>query len=313
MKECTITQFRNAAMHPDSCLRRCKNIEFDLESLTRTKYFAECRAELEDESIMVYAPITAEALTMVECANVALPAASNHVSRLKVMEDEMLCSGLSSHYCAIIVEPLPLGISLSEALYTYRYERLASGLEALRTELQRHDISINHLHPDSIIVDRNNCWHVIRPYYATRGFGGDSEAFEKLMELIRRYALSDTYECGMLHEGFAAYGTNGGRTTYPASEGMRRFSTSEGFGFEDEAGNVIVAAIYRCASDFLEDRAVVESHNGKWGVIDRLGRYIIGMEYDYIEFDVDDGTSEVSLHDQTATFDYFGQQLTEWR
>jgi hypothetical protein len=36
------------------------------------------------------------------------------------------------------------------------------------------------------------------------------------------------------------------------------------------------------------------------------------MEYDYIEFNLDDGTSEVTLNDQTATFDYFGKQLTPW-
>ena len=62
----------------------------------------------------------------------------------------------------------------------------------------------------------------------------------------------------------------------------------------------------------MEDRAIVEGHNHKWGVIDKRGRYIINMEYDYIEFDVDDGTSEATLNDQTATFDYFGKQLTPW-
>ncbi len=36
------------------------------------------------------------------------------------------------------------------------------------------------------------------------------------------------------------------------------------------------------------------------------------MEYDYVEFNVDDGTSEVMLNEQTAIFDYFGKQLTEW-
>ena len=62
----------------------------------------------------------------------------------------------------------------------------------------------------------------------------------------------------------------------------------------------------------MEDRAIVEGHNHKWGVIDKRGRYIINMEYDYIEFNVDDGTSEVTLNDQTAAFDYFGKQLTPW-
>ena len=314
MKECSILKFRNAMMHPMESLHRYKDMECDLETLTRTKYFAECRAEHHDESIMVYAPITPTSMAMIRCANSALPTESNYVRRLHVADDEMLCVGFERDLCPLIIEPLPEGIPLSEALFTHRYDNLMMGLNALRNELLRHDISINHLHPNSIIVDRTHHWHVIRPYYATRGYGRDSEAYEKLEELIRRYSLSDTPHSSELHEEFAPYGTSMGseRTLYPACEGLRRFCSSAGFGFEGERGNIVIEAIFRNASNFMEDRAIVEGHNHKWGVIDKRGRYIINMEYDYIEFNVDDGTSEVTLNDQTATFDYFGKQLTPW-
>jgi hypothetical protein len=48
-------------------------------------------------------------------------------------------------------------------------------------------------------------------------------------------------------------------------------------------------------------------------MIDRCGRYIIEMKYDSIEFNVDDGTSAVALNGRTATFDYFGMQITPWQ
>ena len=315
MKECSILEFQNAMMHPMECLHSCKELECDCETITRTKYFAECRAEYQNESVMVYAPITPTSLEMITCANRALPAKSNYVQRLQIFDNEMLCAGLESHLSPLIMEPLPEGVPLSEALYTHRHNNLVNGMEALRRELQRHDVSINHLHPNSIIVDRTHHWHIIRPYYATRGYGNDSVAFEKLMELISRYSPADDFANNELHEEFAPYGTSvdNGRTLYPACEGLRRFSTTEGFGFADECGNVVIEAIYRVASNFMEDRAIVEGHNHKWGVIDKRGRYIIDMEYDAVVFNIDNGTSEVTLRDQVATFDYFGRQITPWQ
>lgn len=313
MEECTIMQFQNAMLHPEECLHSCKGMECDRETLTRTKYFAECRAEHDDKVFMVYAPITPKSMTMIRLANSVLPANSSHVQKLHIVDNEILCVGLEMHLCPMIIEPLPEGTLLSEALYTHSRERLVRGLDVLRSELERHDISINHLHPNSIIVDRTYRWHIIRPYYATHGFGNDAEAFDKLNELIARYSLSDVYDSNTLHEDFAPYGAGDRTNRYRICEGLRRFSTSEGFGYEDDKGLVVIKAMFRSASDFMEDRAIIEGHNHKWGVIDKRGRYIIAMEYDYVEFHLDDGTSEVTLDDRTAIFDYFGKQLTPWR
>lgn len=315
MTECSIVAFRNAALHPKESLRSCSDMVFDIESFTRTKYFAECRAEYHGASVMVYAPITTESMLLIRRAKYALPAVSCCVTRLEVVEDEMLCLGVQRSYAPLIIEQLPEGTPLSEALYTHTYEHLMTGLGTLREELQRHDISINHLHPNSIIVDRTHHWHIIRPYYATCGYGNDTEAFDKLAELIARYTQPSTIAEDYLHEEFAPYGASedSGRTVYAASEGIRRFETAEGYGFEDENGRVVIGAIYHNASDFLEDRAIVESHDHKWGMIDRCGRYIIEMKYDSIEFNVDDGTSAVTLNGCTATFDYFGMQITPWQ
>ena len=312
MEECTIMQFQNAMLHPEECLHSCKGMECDRETLTRTKYFAECRAEHDGKMVMVYAPITPKSMTMIRLANSVLPANSSHVQKLHIVDNEILCVGFDMRLCPMIIEPLPEGTLLSEALYTHSRERLVHGLDALRNELQRYDVSINHLHPNSIIVDRAYRWHVIRPYYATHGFGNDVEAFDKLNELIARYSLSYEYDGNILHEDFAPYGAGNTTYRYPIREGLRRFSTPERFGYEDDKGNVVIEAKFRSASDFMEDRAIVQGDNHRWGIIDKRGRYIIAMEYDYVEFNVDDGTSEVMLNEQTAIFDYFGKQLTEW-
>ena len=315
MELSTITQFRNAMMHPDVCLRRCREIACEPDTFTRTQYFAECRAELHGERVMVYAPITMTSMAMVRCAKEALATNNCHTSNFVIFEDEMLCTGINCHYGTIIIEHLPEGTPLSEALYTHTYNNLVTGLETLRIELQQCNVSINHLHPDSIIVDSHHQWHVIRGYYATHGIGGDIEAFDKLKELITRYSISDNATNETLHEEFSYYGVNSDSnlTVYPMCEGLRRFATLTGYGFEDDKGNTVIDAIYHSAQDFIEDRALVESHYGRWGLIDKQGRYIIDMKYDHIEFDVDNGMSEVTLNGHRATFDYFGMQLTPWR
>lgn len=315
MDVCTITEFKNAMLHPAECLNKMRDLRFDPETLTRTKYFAECRAEIHGSELMIYAPITTESLAMVRQANAILPTKSKHINRVQIIKDEMLCFGLESHVCSLLIEPLPKGTLLSEAMYTHRCDNLLRGLEELRAELLSHDISINHLNTNSIIIDRAHQWHVIRPYYATRGTGGDDVMIERLKELIMQNALTDIVEDNSsLCESYAPYDTyiDGDRTLYPASEGMRRFTTSSGTGFEDEQGNIVIEAKFLTATDFTEDRAVVESHNHKWGVIDRSGQFIIDMLYDSLDFDVEDGTSRASLNGLTATFDYFGTQLTPW-
>jgi hypothetical protein len=77
-------------------------------------------------------------------------------------------------------------------------------------------------------------------------------------------------------------------------------------------GNILIEAIFRDATDFLEDRSIVTTHDNKMGIIDRKGRYIVEPLYDSIDFDVDDGISIVTNGNQSAKFDYFGTQITPW-
>ena len=313
MDECTIIEFQNCMMHPEVCFHRLKEAMFDLETLKRTKYFAECRADIDGEPVMLYAPITPLSLAMAHNANSAIAPQCRHLQRLEIMEDEMLCTGFGKRYCPIIIERLPEGILLRDALYTHTISTLKRGFESLRNELENHDISINHLHPDSIIIDNALRWHVIREYYATRGYGNDTEAFNKILELISRYAMTDRVpQYDSLHEEFAPYDFGNKREVYPICEGLRRYKDEDSIGFEDRGGTVVIPAQYKSATDFKEDRSIVENHDHKWGIIDKRGRYIIDMLYDSVEFNLDDGTSEVTLDNKRATFDYFGTRITPW-
>jgi hypothetical protein len=201
-------------------------------------------------------------------------------------------------------------------MYTHKHKHLEQGLVELQNYLKEIDLSINNLKPENIIVDSDHHWHVIRAYYLSYDTDNDDAIFERLKELIALNALSDNFDnTGFACEGFAPYGcttTADGRQLFAACEGLRRFTSSEGTGFEDEMGNILIEAIFRDATDFLEDRSIVTTHDNKMGIIDRKGRYIVEPLYDSIDFDVDDGISIVTNGNQSAKFDYFGTQITPW-
>ena len=316
MDLCTIIQFKNALRQPDIFLRRYAALRFEPDTLSVTKYFAECRADYYGKPVMVYAPITQFSMKMATRAVGVLPKHSDRIGKLRIFPEEMLCTGMKTSRCSLIVEALPMGTLLSEALHTHLRSNLIAGMEGLKEHLREQGVSVNHLHPDSIIVDSKYRWHVIRPYYTTEDIGNDDETFNKLLELIDRYAIRDIDNIdSLVCDSFAPYGCSidsYGRTLHPVSEGLRRFSSAEGTGFEDEAGNIVIEASFRDATDFLEDRSIITTHTSKMGIIDRKGRYIIEPLYDNIDFDVDDGISTVIDGNRCAKFDYFGTQLTEW-
>lgn len=309
-------QFANALMHQDVCLRRLPISEFDPSSKIETKHFTEYHATILNSEVILYAPASLEAVSITKEAISMRPKNSQHIGIICVFPDEILCSGIIPHYCSLIMEELPKGTPLTEALYTHSRRHLLQGLEELRNYLEEINCNVNNLKAENIIVDSNHRWHVIRSYYLSPGTGNDEESFEQLRVLIDIYALPDNFDnAGFACEGFAPYGcdtTTDGRKIFAASEGLRRFISSEGAGFEDETGNIVIEATFRDATDFLEDRSVVTTHDAKMGIIDRKGRYIIDPLYDSIGFDVEDGISRVVDGNKIAKFDYFGTRLTEW-
>ena len=314
MDICTITQFRNALTTPRVYLNRLTNINFDPSTLMRNKYFAECCAEQNGQQIMLYAPITPTSLRMAQQAIELFDATDDELSSLTLLSNEMYCGDVNNSYCSIVMEQVVDGTLLSEALYTSNKTRLLRGLKELDNSLKKYDISINHLHPDSIVVDSKHHWHLLRAFYATPGYGNDTLAIEKIRELIERCSITDYSPSPTLREEISTYeytACNKPKSN-PLCEGRRRFTSGNAIGFEDERGNVIIDAIYYAASDFIEERAEVENFEHRMGLIDRYGNYIIECIYDKVEFCVDDGSSRVYKDGLFAEFNYFGQRETEW-
>ena len=316
MDRCTLFEFRNAMVMPYKMLTTLKHIEADMSTLTRSKYFAECRISDGNEHMLLYAPIERESMLMVHNANKALQGAySQGFIRINIYPEEMLrlnTSNMSLNLdsrCTLIAETMPEGDLLESAINSMSRRELLEGLAGLDAMLRRCDVSHNNLTARSIIIDRDGRWLPIRQYYSTRGYGGDKRGMERLCKLIEEHTTP------MPEVDMATIGEWYREPTKPIDaylEGRRQVRTARGVGFEDEFGKMVIEDRFVWASDFMENRAMVTTQDNRMGVIDRMGREIIPTIYDSVRYSVDSGKTIVVCNDMCAVFDYNGQQITPW-
>ncbi len=316
MNRCSIFEFRNAITMPSLLLARLRSANVDHATLTRTRYFAECRATIEDDDILIYAPLENESLHLAHRANLALqqPYREGFI-RLEILNDEMQHTSIDDTHttisgrCTLVMERIPDGDPLISVINSMSRQELLLGMRELNERLKRHDISHNNLKLDNIVVDSHGRWHPIRQYYTCRGYGGDAKAFKTLRNIIYKYTTPlKSVDVSTLEPW-------NNRPTIELDallEGRRQVKRAEGIGFEDEFGTMIIAPKYLWASDFMENRAMVRNSDGKMGVIDRMGKEIIPVMYDSVEYSVESGKTIVGCNGLVAIFGYDGSQLTPW-
>ena len=316
MNRCTIFEFRNAVAMPNRLLTKLRIADIDSSSLTRTRYFAECRATFEDDDILIYAPLEELSMHLVHDGNIALQQAYRAgFVRLEILDNELQHSSFdtihatASGRCPIIIERLPKGCTLEAAMLTMSRQQLLRGMEELDELLKMVDISHNNLSSQNIIVGDDGRWHPIRQYYTRRGYGGDVKGFKEIKKLIIEHTTP------MKEVDISTIGPWAGRNIVEIDgmyEGRRKITTDEGVGFEDEFGEVVIKPQYLWASDFMENRAMVRTKENRMGLINRDGKEIIPTIYDSVEYSVDSGKSIVQCNNLCSIYDYNGQQLTVW-
>lgn len=268
-------------------------------SLCRSTHFAECRAIVDGHRVLLYAPLSEEAMPLAERAFALLRGYRGEaVGSLRILRNE-LCG-----HTSIIVEQIAEGTTLDCAMQTLDKELLLDGLNDLIHRLRSANISHNNLRKHNITVDSNHRWHLSRLYYATEGYGGDSEAIELLRNEIEALFTDNN----TLHEPLSEY-----RNDYiPLRESLLRINCEDGVGFANDDGSIAIEPQYAWASDFDEGRAMVKSKEGRMGLIDTKGRELIAPKYEIVEYSARDGNSWVRQEGKWALFDYGGVQITEW-
>ena len=296
--------FRDSIRHPEVWFDALRKARFDEQTLAYGKYFTECEAIIRGKRYMVYAPTTynstRKALDSMEILNNTKP----RISTIKFYAEEIIYDSIYASYVNIFTEKIPDGTPLSEAIYTFSQRELSRGLRAFKRFLSDNEICLNNVSIDNIIVGENYEWHPIRCLYATYGKRKDNDAFKLIKESIAEYGLRDDYNA---EELIAAARREYPGIRLPMCERRRRVVTKDGVGFIDDRDIMMIAVQYQNATDFYENRSVVTTFEGRVGVIDRYGKYIIPALYDRIEFDHQDGDSKAYLGDEVTTYDYNGE------
>lgn len=312
MDICTTSQFLCSLKYPQSRLRTLHNIICDPETFLCNKHVATLEGSIDNNDYLFYAPITSNGSTMVREAVAC--AKDLAFCNLHILENEILYSGLSTGSCCLIMESMPKGIRLNEAIYTYSKSRLQRGFEEFQTRLKELNLSHNNLSLSNIVIDSDYKWHSIYNYNLQRGFGGDEDSFMAIERSINSLAIPDEPTIKSLEQQrLYSITTDGdGNVIYPIVESCRRFTSKNGVGFKDRYDNVIIADNYLWATDFSCNRAVVQLKDSKMGIIDRKGRYIIEPKYTSIVYNPTDGISIVHDGELQSMFNYLGEQLEEW-
>lgn len=308
MDICTYHIFRSCIRNPKLHLRTLDDIVFDETTVACTEHFVECEATIFDCRVMTYAPLSLDAIHYANHAMEVLAATNGDLGNFKVVKNEILLNSHFASTCSLIIETLPQGTLLSEAIYTFSQEHLLQGLKNLKQRLLRHNVCHTNLTPDNIIVDSNYEWHPIRWYYAVKGKRKDYKAFKLLAERIHECSIPERFAPTLdilSHNNNIEY--PGKR--FPLRERRRRVITENGTGFKDELDNWVIEDIYRHATDFTEDRAIVTLKSGHKGIINRSGKYIIPPVYDKILFDTNNGESKAYNGLELTLFDYLGAKI----
>lgn len=283
-----------------------------LPRLMRTTRFAEAEITWGGRQWLLSMPLSPIALTSIERTASQLGRLNTEwLTEYRILRGELRWTDPagSERRFDLVLQHLPAGKSVAEALHTQPADRLLAALDALQAALRELDFSHNNLRADNLRWV-NGRFVPLRYHDGHFGSPGDDAAFETLREQVRQNAgpmqVSDVE---------AAYTPQrrltGHRWTSHVFEGLVCVEDESGFGFVDTNNNPVIPAQYLWAGDFREGRAEVETPSGM-GLIDRKGRYVIPPEYEIVDYAPSESVVRVRKGGRWAEFDYLGRRLTEF-
>lgn len=309
---CNFYNFRDGVRRPDLWISGIRDIVFDLETLRCNSFYAECEAMMEGRKYLVYAPLSMDAIRKAMFAEELLKPSGTAICDFRLRDNALSLNSCMLGSCALIFEYMPEGTLLTEALHTHSAEHLLEGLNELKARLKQYNLALPNLSSDNTIVDAHHKWHPIRCSFVVSGWRKNIKTFKILTDLINDTAMSDK---GLFSEPMHKYTATISASPYafnrfPLCNNRRRFITERGVGFVDNRGILVVADIYRSAKDFVEERAIVTSHAGLEGIINKQGVVMVPIEYDRVEFDVESGVTKAYKGLECHTYDYMGNRLS---
>ena len=290
-----MTYFKEALSAPALHFKRLRQAEpllYNGEiSISRTQDFIETEILIDGRHFLLSLPFHTEKIQFVE----ELEAIARERSRGPLLEnyilyDEFLMTDSlgKEHHLDVILQDIPPGLMLNEAVKHYRADDLKAAIKKMKNRLDAIGFCHNNLKPTNLIICNSGIARPLR-YWHARWEVFSNNNISQLLDFIDNnsnhcYEQSDEILLPLYaKESEAEY-----RATPTNFSDIKRIIRCHRYGFEDCDGAHITDFEYSWASDFCEGRAIV-CKNGKMGVIDSNGKKIITVNYDNIEFDINTG------------------------
>lgn len=318
----TIHHFLEGLLSPEKSLRSLGGARFDQDEtgalqLGRTTLFAEVGCTLGDRRYLLLCPLSPLAHRLAETTAQKLkyfPA--DFLLPWQMLREELTYSDATGaqHTCDLILHELPAeGEALATAVRTADRDRLLSALETLRQAMEQAHLTHNNLKPVNLWLTPDYRLLPLRYAYVRFDAGDDAPQFEELRAFISENASMAQMMCDTSTSYIAPRPDFSNHLWVGImSEQTLCVEDPEGYGYVDTRNRYLITPQFRWANDFHEGRAEVQIADGRMGLIDKSGRFILDPLYEIVEYDDRTGRLVARLDGLWAAFDYEGRQLTEF-
>lgn len=314
----TIYNFSEGLQTPKDSFATLKNIsvtcnEDGIPQLNRTTRFVEAKVEWQGRLYLLCAPLSSSAITSIELQiHQFRRLTSISLCGATILRNELIFvdSKGEIHYSDLLLQELPSDKLLIDVIGKESSEVLLNAVDKLQKMLKENKITLNNVNSNNLSWDGSSL-HPIRYYYLRLDGRGDAEAFDKLRHFIVRTPDATTF-CDVVSQEYSADRAITGHIWIGnCFEQLICVEDSGGYGYVDTSNRVVIPPQFLWADDFHEGRAAVETATGM-GLIDKSGNFIIPPIYEMLEYDHEDGTTQVKHNGEWALFDYAGKQTTNF-
>ena len=311
-----MTYFKVALSAPALHFKRLRLAEPLLcngQPIVRRTYSAiEAEITLEGRHFLLMLPFESESLHRIEeFEHIAQERSRGPLLENRILHNELaLFDSLGHrHEVDIVLQELPSGVTLNEAVTRYRADHLKAMIWAMKERIDAIGFRHNNLTPSNILICDSGVARPLRYWYAEWELFSNND-ITPLLDFIDRICNEDgDAECSSLlaHDCEAEY------TSAPTRyDRITLLCRGNRYGFVDCDGRQITPFIYSWASEFEEGRAVV-ARNGKMGAIDSNGNSVIPIIYKSVEFDVETALFYATNADYRYILDYEGNIIRRTR
>ena len=275
--------------------------------LIRTSLFAEALISIGNRNYLPCLPLSGMAdsnlaRTCAKLRQIYSPA----ITEYRLLSGEISLPDSLGHeeLCDLVLHEIPEGESLDKAISHIATSRIRAALSLLKQEMLKIGFRHGNLKPSNLLYTEDGHIYPIRYHYAQ--LGADHEEISAEFDRIEAFVAEhpEVAEVGEYTSPMEYLNRLPYDEVFQMHDMMRRVRKDGLYGYLDCDDKELIAPQYTYAEDFFENRAVVQTTEGKMGVIDSEGRWIIKPIYDMLGFE--DGIFNARIGQQWIKIDYLG-------